>query len=120
MRRVCSPGSTESVSGELHGSNGAPSSEHSYSSMWAGVALSVPNHSNSASVSPVWAGGPARMPVPGASVSGVDVHSCTSGDGSTLPSNSGLLGSGNSGSNASTARTSNRCGPGASWKSAYV
>ena len=117
---VCWPGSSPNSSGEAQASHGRLSTWHSNSSIHGGVALSVPNHSNSASVSPVRAGGLTVMPVPGGVVSGADVHSWTSGDGSTLPSKSGLFGSGISGSKMSFARTSNRCGPGASSKSAYV
>ena len=120
MRSVCWPGSSVNSSGEAQASHARLSTWHSYSSIHGGVASSVPNHSNSAVVSPVKAGGLTVMPVPGAEVSGAIVHSWTIGDGSTLPSNSGLFGSGISGSKMSFARTSNRCGPGASWKSAYV
>jgi hypothetical protein len=74
IRNVCVPGSTESVSGVLHGSNGAASSEHSNSTMCAGVALSVPKNSKVASVAPVRPLGPAAMPVPGGLSSCVDVQ----------------------------------------------
>ena len=114
------PGSSETVSGELQGSNGPLLIEHSNSTRCAGVALSEPKNSNVASVSAVRPLGPAVMPVPGGLTSSAEVQVWTTGDGSTLPSNSGLPGSGNSGSNMSRARTSNRCGPGASSKSAYV
>ena len=63
-----------SVSGELHVSNGAPSSEHSNASRWAGVALSVAKNSNVASWSPVWPLGPERIPVPGPVVACVEVQ----------------------------------------------
>jgi hypothetical protein len=75
IRNVCAPGSSEIVSGVLHGSNGRPSTEHSNSIRWPGVALSVPKNSNVASVSPVRPLGPAAMPVPGGLSSCVDVHS---------------------------------------------
>src|ERR671914_1130162 len=69
------PGSSESVSGELHGSNGPLLTEHSNSTRCPGVALSVPKNSNVASVSPVRPLGPEVMPVPGGLVSSVIVHS---------------------------------------------
>ena len=59
-----------SVCGEVHGSNGPPSSEHSNTSCAAGVTLSVPENVNRATLLPVLAAGPESIVVSGASVSG--------------------------------------------------
>ena len=75
-RNVCSPGSSSvNGSGELHASNGAPSSEHSYVRSTAGVALSEAVNSNVVSRSPTRPAGPASSAVPGAVSSGTEVHS---------------------------------------------
>lgn len=116
IRSSWAPGSRPvTVTGDSHAANGSPSTEHSKLSIRTGVALSVPKNATTASVScPMVAGRPApEMPVPGGVVSATLAQVYVAGVGSTLPSNSGLFGSGNAGSTASIARTSKVCSPGA-------
>ena len=67
---VWAPTVTFSTCGEVHGSNGPPSSEHSNTSCEAGVTLSVPEKANVATLLPVLAAGPESIAVSGAVVSG--------------------------------------------------
>src|SRR5688572_9614291 len=123
MATVYAPGSRPLMSKppptcEEHGSHSAlamptavRNAAHSNSSRRTGVALSEPanwyGRTSSPTVAP--AAGPAVIVTLGPRVSATGVHVWNAGVGSGFPSNSGCVGSGNSGSYMSTARTQKVC-----------